>query len=727
MNNFAKADAYIEYGIYQYAIASNNDVSASALIENGGHLTIEAAAKASGSTALASAVNSYPIQQYAYYGDASVTLTNTGSMDIAAMATANATVLKAYAYADIETGIYQFASASGEGDATVTLSSKDLTILAQAKADGETKATAYAYLNNYGIYQSAYEGNLDSTVSLTNSGKLEIEALAKATADTKAYAYAWGSYGIYQYAYGTDTTDSTGTVSLTNTDTGSISILAKASAVIDGSGGNTASAYAYIYQYGISQAVENVDTASITLSNAGTLNIDAIAKATDPANYAKAYAFIHQGITQYASVTGSNVSADVSLTNASDATLGIAASAHAVGKTKAYATATLSYGISQYAYYGDVSTVSLTNHGTLQILGKAVATGTSDASYAQAIVDMETGIYQYASPSVGTTASATLDNSGGSLTIEGLAMAKAGGSAYANVTLDTGISQYAESAKDATVTLTNGNDGSLTIAAIADATASTGRRRPTPRSARQASTRKPDASTVDGSSATVDFTNDGTVDIRAEAHAKGTHTAYGTAKATIDEYGIYQSALDADTASVSLTGTGDLTILAKATAAMSNEDANAYAYINHGIYQYAIAANNYVSASALIDNNGGTWTLAAEAKATGSTAQATANNSYPIEQFAYYGDASATLTNEGKLDIAAMATANATDLKAYAYAEIETGIRQYASADGYGDATALISNTNELKIIADAKAVGGSKATASAYLDSYGIKQTATW
>ena len=36
-----------------------------------------------------------------------------------------------------------------------------------------------------------------------------------------------------------------------------------------------------------------------------------------------------------------------------------------------------------------------------------------------------------------------------------------------------------------------------------------------------------------------------------------------------------------------------------------------------------------------------------------------------------------------------MATATATSLKAYAYAEIDTGIYQYASADGYGDATAV--------------------------------------
>ena len=87
-------------------------------------------------------------------------------------------------------------------------------------------------------------------------------------------------------------------------------------------------------------------------------------------------------------------------------------------------------------------------------------------------------------------------------------------------------------------------------------------------------------------------------------------------------------------------------------------------------------------------------------------------------------------TNGGKLDIAAVAIANATDGRADANAEIESGIYQYVSADGYGDASASIDNTNELKVIASAAAVGGSRATATASIDPTGSSNrltTAKW
>ena len=106
---------------------------------------------------------------------------------------------------------------------------------------------------------------------------------------------------------------------------------------------------------------------------------------------------------------------------------------------------------------------------------------------------------------------------------------------------------------------------------------------------------------------------------------RGRISAAGTASATIDEYGIYQSAIGADTASVGLTNTGTLGIVAMATADM-NDFAKANAYVDVGIYQYAVAANNYVSASALVDNNGGDLTILAHAKATGSAVYATATS-----------------------------------------------------------------------------------------------------
>ena len=329
---------------------------------------------------------------------------------------------------------------------------------------------------------------------------------------------------LFQSAHGSVTTDATASVSLENNNQGrtlgTLSIIAQASA--DANNGVYAQATATISDYGIFQTAQHAPTVSAGINNAGTLQIEALANATDPAIAAYAHAYIDYGIYQYALAFGSELSASVSLTNDAGATLDIIAQAKATATVNAVAVATLSYGISQYAYDGNDSTVSLTNNGTMDIKAHAIATATTSKSFAHAIANMETGIYQYASADGGASAAASIDN-GGDLTIEDIGHAKAGGVAYATATLGTGISQYAESAKDATVTLTNGNDASLTIGALATATAGTSRAYALASLSQTGIYEEADASDVDGSIASVALTNNGTIDIRAQAHASGTN------------------------------------------------------------------------------------------------------------------------------------------------------------------------------------------------------------
>ncbi len=83
-------------------------------------------------------------------------------------------------------------------------------------------------------------------------------------------------------------------------------------------------------------------------------------------------------------------------------------------------------------------------------------------------------------------------------------------------------------------------------------------------------------------------------------------------------------------------------------------------------------------------------------------------NYYGVSQYAYAtgGDASASLTNSGTLNIAADAVANgATD--AYAYAYNDDGISQEAYVEGTGNASVALDNSGTLNITANGAATAG--------------------
>ena len=721
-NGDASAYASIEEeGIYQYAYADNKELSSSATLTNeaGATLDIKALATATAKdNAYAYATINTGIYQEAYYGDASVSLTNAGTLDIVAEAKAFGNY--AHAAATISsTGIYQYAYATGNPTVSASLTNAStgvLKVVAEATASGVTDAYAYATIDGHGIYQEA-EGGLASSVTLDNAGTLDIEALAKATGGgAKEYAYAdITDYVIYQYAYGSDTIGSTATDTLTNESTGTLNIIAQATAV-GNSGAADGSAYAYIDEVAIYQNPYHASTASATLTNAGTLNIEALAK-VDPVDYAYAEAYIDVGIEQYVLASeGDKLSSTASLTNTSTGVLNVIAQATATATTdEAYAYAYNNYPIYQDAYYGKTASVTLDNAGTMSLEALAKASATSGEAYAYA--EIIYGIYQsaYGTGTVNSVAAASLTNdSTGVLTIEASANAKGATSASAYAYLEYyGIYQEAHEAADASVTLAN--SGTINLWSNAKAV-----------SASESAYAYANidygiyqyayATDTTGSSATATLTNASTGTINIAANATATGSTDGYAEAYMN-YGVYQYAYNGFTSTATIDNAGALNISVTAKAVTAFSSAYAYAYMDYGIHQEATASVTTGSEASVTLTNESTGTISIKANAWASganSAYAYGELEYPIVQEAYYGDNSTvTLDNSGKIDIAANAYAKATGY-AYADAYIDTGIYQ----DAYGPASASVAFTNEssgtVDIAVQATAVGN---TAVAYAD----------
>src|SRR5690606_6420213 len=133
----------------------------------------------------------------------SVTLTNDGSIAIAAIATAEGFSNLANARAIIQTGIEQDATAAGDAlSATVVLTNTGtIDILAAASAIGGSTAWATASITSAGIDQSTEDAERAAT-SLTNSGTIGIvaDAYASSTFFGPAIAVAVVESGIDQTA-----------------------------------------------------------------------------------------------------------------------------------------------------------------------------------------------------------------------------------------------------------------------------------------------------------------------------------------------------------------------------------------------------------------------------------------------------------------------------------------------------------------------------------------------
>lgn len=751
-NAFAGADAHagIGNGIYQYASASSESGAGTVGLTNAGLIDVDATATANADNVFASAyatatsdagayasagANAYAniengINQQAYGATAGVTLSNSGTIDIAAAATATSYSADALADANANSWVYADASATAG-------------------------ASAGAYIGN-GINQYASTSGGAATVGLTNDGLIDISAVANATGDNAfasagAYANDWEanadayagasadayiSKGINQEAYG-----STAGVTLYNSDTINIAAVAEAAAYsADAQAGAnaytgadasaTAGAEAYagigtgIYQYASAEG----GTATVGLTNDGLIDISAVAVATGDNASATANA--------YAGWYGSDAEA----------------------KAGAYADASIENGINQQAN-GPTAGVTLTNNDTINITAAATAYADSahanatannswfSGSYANAFAGadasayVDSGIYQAANGGYGESGSGSVTltniglidisavahasayNASASVTSYGYGDADAG--AYASAYVGTGIYQQAYGqAAEATL----GNSGTITVAAEAgafslgaDAVVLAYYSGPSFAGAdAEASVGNGIYQYASGPSAEVDLQNSGTIDIGAGAGAYG-NVAYANADV---ESGIYQQAYGTD-ASVNLTNSlpsevsvADLQgILVHATAYAFGSTADASAVVGNGVYQ---SAEEATSASAELTNSS-LIAVEAFAGALGQfNADATAYAYDGIDQYANGSEsAQVVVTNEGTISLLAQASAYGENATAYAYAG--TGVDQYASGGDIADAIVDNSGTISVEAIANAQADNG---YADAYAD-HGVYQGA--
>jgi hypothetical protein len=687
-----------EGGIYQTAIGQTQ-ASASLKNLNGANLDIVASASAIG-TAVASAsatLYSYPIFQNASAtgtdGTATVSLINSGTINIVADAFASATDGSAFAKATLYSAAEQYATA--EDIASVVLDNTggaaySLNIRAEADAIGATQATANVYLGT-GVYQYASATGPDGVASAFLAGPVDVIADANAVADDgSAFASAYLSNAVEQIVSGGDLASAT----IGNDGEMIIAALANAS-------GNDASATAYV-DTGVYQ-LATADSVQLALTNGASLVVIAQADAVADAGSALAYASVETGVYQSADgVTNGSVDLD------NTGYLGIAAIANATGTASARADAVVGTAIFQNASYADEVSISLNNSGTLSILAFANASGTAGRAQAYATLD---GIYQ---SGFGTTsASVSLTNGAGQMTIWADASAIGVTNAFAFATVSEGIHQYA-TAQSATVTLNNG--GSINIAADARAQSE---------GFAEASGRVETGiyQSADGASVASAVINGagGVINVIAHGTAIG-GTNYADASADIN-YGIFQDAtangVDGN-ATVSLSGSVNVQAIALASATDGYATV-ADAQIQTGIYQSAQAPGG--NAAVDLDLEGGSVIASARAVAPeGATANALLSNS-GIYQYAS-GDELGTigLSNSGNLTIAAIAAATATQ-HASANATIGAGINQEANGEV---ATASLDNNGDLTILADANALSTDRnADAIADILGHGIYQSA--
>ena len=172
------------------------------------------------------------------------------------------------------------------------------------------------------------------------------------------------------------------------------------------------------------------------------------------------------------------------------------------------------------------------------------------------------------------------------------------------------------------------------------------------------------------------------------------------ALASVSEFGVLQEAVavgEDGEASVTLTNSGALRVLADASATSPESRATATAFVDNGIGQYAYAGFFPGGDADAVLVNSGEIDLSAVALANGSDAAAYATIDFGIEQYAYAdgtdGNANVSLTNSGTIDGTLTATATATNDLASAYALSDRFIDQQAYADGVdGIATASLTN-----------------------------------
>ncbi|HKP27143.1 MAG TPA: hypothetical protein VJV39_24955, partial [Dongiaceae bacterium] len=702
-------------GIEQYAEATDDDGSASVGINNSGSIDIHAVATALAveTAAFAHAYVDTGILQSAGGGlfstengqTAIATIVNSGDITIHSKAVAHAVGAASegvlgFATAYMGTGIAQHAYVNGNDEgivpnsAHVELNNSGLIDIG-ATADGtaDQSGFAHAYVGA-GLVQTARaqgagtdEGDVglaaNADVLITNTNSIGVHVDAHADGSEFAWARANMGWGIYQSAYAGATGDANATADIHNTG-GTINITAHAlahvgDATTTGAGTTEtlnnnraqaiASVFEGIYQSAYATGINATETAPFqhysgnavalaTIDNAGTIHVGAAATATGGSAYADAY--IDPAIHQFVgAVGGASANADANIVNGSGDSIDVLANGSANGGLHAGAFAGIAEGISQevFAHALDPQGIanadaSLNNSGSITIgaHAKAVAldnfivgtdptTQTTQLGDAFALARVTDGIVQLRNGGIFNQddgrdnaqaevadARATIVNSG-SIDIFAQATGHGVDFAFAYAYIGDAIGQF----PDATAP-NDGNAGST----------------------------EPDAGAL------ASFTNSGSVNIIASAHAVAT--------------GVLAPGATAD----------------NAYTEPQFGHAYAYAYVGTGLLQ-----NAYASASHRVLD-----TVNATATVTEGVALAESK-----------------FINSGAFSVAAVARATAAD--ATAIASIESGVYQSASASAGSEATAHVQLTNSasgsISVIGSAVAHGVTEALAIAHID--GISQ----
>ncbi|MFL6735440.1 MAG: autotransporter domain-containing protein [Sphingomonas sp.] len=456
-------------GIYQLAFGNTGE----AAFTNAGTLTISASANANGllqAQANANVGEGVYEQALAYSGTLDISLNNSGNLNVAASADATSKG-SSNARAGAR-GIFQEGLAFGTGG-TAALSfsnSGDIEVSALAVANG-TFASANAGANGVVGLLNANVGK--ATIDSTNSGTIHVVGSGSAVATGTGIGFAGQAYALGHAAggIGQQVGAETASAVLTNSGTVELDGIANASGV-----GAFASAGAAdgIYQYMLGTVVNGTE------DNSGTVLLNATANAVASLGGARAFANANDGMFQSAmgkGVFGATSSVNAILTNSGTVSLEAQANASGAGYATAGAGAV---GALEQLVSGQIAAATLTNSGTVTADAHAAAlangavsgTGSSAVTVGQAsAAAFARGARQSVS---GETAAANVTNSG-KLNVAASATATGISHAHANAEA-VGVQQTISLAgtTPATVNASFSNSGTINVAANAEATAATG-------------------------------------------------------------------------------------------------------------------------------------------------------------------------------------------------------------------------------------------------------------
>lgn len=244
-----------------------------------------------------------------------------------------------------------------------------------------------------------------------------------------------------------------------------------------------------------------------------------------------------------------------------------------------------------------------------------------------------------------------------------------------------------------------------------------------------------EAAQVSEDATVVSLTNGGTFAITADATGTGTATAaVGNVSPDVLATGAYQSALtqkhllgDVDGATWDASATLVNTSTSRVRAIASSSDGDASATVRGGIAQVASVETKGRTATAVMNNDGGTVEVSASASGAGAVTASVGTGgetgSPAIKQFVFSSKSpdavtagAGTLLNSGTVNVLATATPVASGATS-ASASITGGVVQQVQATGRGnsDLTATVTNDGSINFSSSAGVGDGSAETARAF------------